>query len=92
MWSPEAIVDLTDLRDYIARDNPRAVHGVAEIIVDTVERVLHENPELGSPGRVPGTRELVISKTPIIVPYRIQNDILQILGVYHHSRRWPERL
>jgi toxin ParE1/3/4 len=92
IWSPEAISDLTGLRDFIAKDNPSAAHGVAEAILNTIELTLLKNPELGSPGRVPGTRELVIPNTPVIVPYRIQSHVLQILGVYHHSRRWPDRL
>jgi toxin ParE1/3/4 len=47
---------------------------------------------MGRPGRVPGTRELVIPKTPFIVPYRLQRKVIQILRVYHGARRWPESL
>ena len=45
---------------------------------------------MGRPGRVPGTRELVIPGTPYIVPYRVQGEAIQILRVYHSARRWPE--
>jgi hypothetical protein len=45
-------------------------------------RVAAPNLQLGHPGRVPGTRELVIPKTPFIVPYRVHNEMLEILGVY----------
>ena len=45
---------------------------------------------MGRPGRIPGTRELVIPKTPFIVPYRLQRNVIQILRVYHGARRWPE--
>jgi toxin ParE1/3/4 len=92
IWSPEATEDLADLRDYIARDNPSAAQRVAGLIFQAIERDLSQNPELGHPGRVPGTRELVIAHTPVIVPYRIRNDSLEILGIHHHSRRWPDRL
>jgi toxin ParE1/3/4 len=51
-----------------------------------------ENPKLGAPGRVPGTRELVIPKTPYIVPYRVRHSTIEIVRVYHASRRWPDRL
>ena len=40
---------------------------------------------------MPGTRELVVPKTPTIVPYRIRNNRLQVLRVYHGARKWPER-
>jgi hypothetical protein len=35
---------------------------------------------------------LVIPKTPFVVPYRVRDDVLEILRVYHHARRWPERM
>jgi toxin ParE1/3/4 len=53
---------------------------------------LAENPHIGRPGRVPGTREFVIDKTPYIVPYRVKDNALQILRIYHGARRWPESL
>ena len=89
LWSPEAIEDLNSLRAYIAQDNPSAarVH-----IMHSIEHVLPYNPQTGRPGRVPGTRELVIPKTPFIVPYRLQRNVIQILRVYHRAWRWPESL
>jgi toxin ParE1/3/4 len=64
---------------------------VAALIFQAIDRNLSENPELGAPGRVPNTRELVIPHTPVIIPYRVENGTLQILGIHHHSRRWPDR-
>ncbi len=92
IWSPEAIADLTNLRDYIARHDPDAAHRVALAIITALELGLAENPEYGRPGRVSDTRELVVPKTPVIVPYRIRNATLEILGVFHHARRWPDHL
>jgi toxin ParE1/3/4 len=91
VWSPEAIDDLAALRAYIGEDDPAAAQRVAEHIVRSVE-LLSDNPQRGRPGRVPGTRELVVSRTPFIVPYRVRGSTLQILRVYHAARRWPERL
>ena len=92
IWSPEAIADLTALRAYIAEDNPAAARRIALHIIHNVEELLSANPDIGRPGRVPGTRELIIPKTPFIVPYRVQADTIQILRVFHGARRWPERL
>jgi plasmid stabilization system protein ParE len=39
-----------------------------------------------------GTRELVIPKTPFIVPYRLVGNTVQILRIFHGHRRWPEAL
>ena len=90
VWSPEAIEDLASLRAYIAEDNPAAVRRV--VLDKNVEQLLPDNPQIGRAGRVPGTRELVVPRTPYIVPYRIQHTKIQILRVYHGARRWPDGL
>ncbi len=89
-WSSQALEDLAHLQAYIAKDSPAAAQRVALKIIMDVELLLPNHPALGRPGRIAGTRELVISKTPYIVPYRISNGVLQILRVYHGSRRWPD--
>ena len=91
-WSDEALADLSSLHAFIAKDNPSAAQKVAMSIVASVETNLPDNPHIGRPGRVNGTRELVITHTPYIVPYRIKQDTIQVLRVYHGARRWPDRL
>lgn len=39
---------------------------------------------------LPNTRELVIPGTPYFLPYRVKGDVVQILGVIHEARKWPE--
>ena len=56
------------LRSYIARDNPKAANQIATMLLDAVER-LAELPNLGRPGRVVGTRELVVPGTRCVIPY-----------------------
>ena len=92
VWSPEAIEDLVSLRAYIAEDNPAATRRTVQHIVESIEQLLPDNPRIGRAGRVPGTRELVIPRTPYIVPYRLQRTTIQILRVYHAARRWPDSL
>jgi toxin ParE1/3/4 len=91
IWSPEAIDDLAALRAYIEQDDPAAAKRIVLHIVHNVEMLLPGHPEMGRPGRVPGTRELVIPQTPFIVPYRLVDDTIQVLRVYHSARRWPEQ-
>jgi toxin ParE1/3/4 len=90
VWSLEAINDLVALRAYIEQDDPKAAQRVALHIVRNIEILLPSNPDMGRPGRVPGTRELVIPKTPFIVPYRLVGNTVQILRIFHGARRWPE--
>lgn len=92
VWSPEAIQDLISLRAHIAEESPAGARRIVLRIVDLIERTLPDNPDMGRPGRVPGTRELVITQTPYIVPYRVRRGSIQILRVYHASRRWPGEL
>jgi toxin ParE1/3/4 len=89
IWSPEAIQDLISLRGYIAEDSPAGARRIVARVLHGVEHFLPDNPQMGRPGRVPGTRELVIPQTPYIVPYRVQRSTLQILRVFHGARRWP---
>jgi toxin ParE1/3/4 len=51
---------------------------------------LPTRPQSGRPGRVSGTRELVVTRTPYVVPYRVQGRNIEILRVYHGARKWPE--
>jgi toxin ParE1/3/4 len=78
VWSPESIHDLISLRAHIGEHDPAAAKRVALHVIYCVEHLLSENPQLGNPGRVPGTRELVIPKTPYIVPYRIHGMTIEI--------------
>jgi toxin ParE1/3/4 len=87
IWSPEAIADLLALRAYIEQENPAAARRVALHILHNVEDLLPRSPQMGRPGRVPGTRELVIPGTPFIVPYRVAGNTIQILRVFHGARR-----
>jgi toxin ParE1/3/4 len=90
IWSPEALQDLRDIRAFISQDSPEAAKTIVARIVRLVSEQLPENPEMGRPGRVSNTRELIIANTPFIVPYRIRDQHIDILRVYHSARMWPE--
>jgi toxin ParE1/3/4 len=90
IWSPEAIADLVALRGFIEQDDPAAAQRVAHHIIHNVETLLPNSPEMGRPGRVPGTRELVIPRTPFIVPYRLVGNAIHVLRIFHSARQWPE--
>jgi len=89
-WLHLALSDLDELMDYIAEDNPEAATKVAEKIWKT-SRILSDHPAMGKPGSVPGTREMVASGTPYIIPYRVVANEVQILRVLHGARKWPEK-
>jgi toxin ParE1/3/4 len=92
VWSHPAIDDLAAIRAFISRDDPKAAQRVALHIVETIETTLAGSPHIGRLGRVPGTRELVVSKTPFVVPYRVKDETIHVLRIYHGARRWPKML
>ena len=88
-WTDPAAQALVRIQNYIAEDNPRAAFEVAQRIRVAVSQ-LEDHPRIGREGRVRGTYELVVHGVPYIVPYRIKKKDIQILTVYHTSRKWPE--
>ena len=89
-WVRLALDDLDAAGEFIARENPKAAGRVLKRIWNAVQ-LLAEHPDAGRPGRVPGTRELVIADTPFIIPYRVVEKTVQILRVMHGKRQWPGR-
>ena len=82
---------MAHLREYIARDNPNAANRIASALLEAVERLV-KLPSLGRPGRVAGTRELVVPGTPYIIPYRLRGDRLEVIAVFHGRQKWPKQL
>jgi toxin ParE1/3/4 len=91
VWSAPAMSDRIAIFDYITSDNPRVAVAVDERIRSQAEH-LKRFPEAGRPGRISGTRELVIHRTPYIAAYRVTGGVVRILRVLHGSQRWPDEL
>jgi toxin ParE1/3/4 len=89
-WLRKAVANLDAEAAYIAEDNLAAARIVVARVLTAVSH-LPQQPRLGRPGRVPGTRELVVPRTRYLVPFRIRGDVVEILRVFHVSRRLPER-
>jgi toxin ParE1/3/4 len=88
-WTRKALENLAQIAAYIGQDNPaRARSFVGEIKEKT--ELLVTFPALGRPGRVPGTRELVVHEN-YVVPYRVKADMVQIIRVQHVTRLWPKQ-
>ena len=91
-WLRQALGNLADTVEYIAKDNPSAAGETAARIVGKVNQLARDpGVDTSRPGRVAGTRELII--TPhYIVPYRIRHGELQVLRIFHARQRWPGRV
>lgn len=87
-WTTKALDNLDAAVEYIAADNPMAASKIAKKIWDSTQ-LLKAQPGLGRPGRVAGTRELVITGLPYIVPYIERDGVIFILRIMHTSMKWP---
>lgn len=90
-WSSRAIRHLTALRDHIAAESPDQAARVAERILQCVD-LLTANPHIGRPGRILGTRELVTSGLPYVIPYRVHGERIELLAIFHGRQKWPSKL
>jgi toxin ParE1/3/4 len=91
VWTRRAVDDLSQVRRFIGAQNAEAARAVAARVVEAVQ-LLAQHPAMGRPGRVAHTRELVVTGTPYILPYRVTAGVLEVLRVLHASRKWPKSL
>ena len=89
-WLATALRNLDEEAGFIAADDPQAARLVVQRVLNAVDMLAHQ-PGLGRPGRVPGTRELVVNNTRYLVPYRVKDQFVEVLRVFHTSRRPPKR-
>ncbi|MEA3410914.1 MAG: type II toxin-antitoxin system RelE/ParE family toxin [Pseudomonadota bacterium] len=87
VWSRPAILDRKEVRASIAQDNPAAALVLDELFSEKASR-LTDHPGLGGPGRVAGTRELVVHQNYILI-YDTAGDLVRVLRVLHAARQWP---
>jgi toxin ParE1/3/4 len=90
VWSRKAIGHLISLREHIQESSEQNASAAAARILQSID-LLQTQPGIGRPGRIPGTRELVIPGTPYLIPYRVRSGRLELLAVLHGRRKWPPR-
>lgn len=89
-WTHAGSGDLDSVEQHIGRANPGAA---IETVLEIIRHVgmLAEHPGIGRPGRVDGTRELVIAGLPYVVAYVHRGDTVTVLRVLHGAMKWPQR-
>lgn len=88
-WRKNAQLDLAEIDTHIRQENPQAANRVVSAIRQETMQLAH-TPQVGRPGRVESTRELIIANLPYIVAYQIMPSAVEILAVIHAARLWPE--
>ena len=88
-WTDAAAGDLESIAAWIGPEDPAAAARQVLLVVDAVGDLLPVHPAIGRAGRLTGTRELVIPKTPFIVAYRVRGEAVHVLRVLHEAMQWP---
>jgi len=91
VWSKAAVRDLIELAEYIAQDSEQTA-AIVEARIHQESNLLSQFPRSGRRGRIPGTHERVVRKTPYILAYGIAKGRVRILRIYRGARRWPSRI
>jgi len=90
-WLRTALRNLDEEARFVAEEDPQAARVVVRRVLEAVA-LLADQPALGRPGRVPGTRELIVGQTRYLIPYRIRAGVIEVLRVFHTSRLPPKRV
>jgi toxin ParE1/3/4 len=91
VWTRKASRHLRSAYDYWSRESSPAAAGTLLDRIFSAVELLETFPEAGRPGRVAGTRELVITPTPFLIAYRTRRGKIEILSLLHGARKWPEQ-
>ncbi len=89
-WTISALKDLDLEMEYLAKKEGTQTAEDAYLWIKNKIKVLKDFSSIGREGRIFGTRELIIEGYPYIVPYRIKNDKIEILALFHARRKLPE--
>lgn len=87
IWLDEALEDLAVITTYIAQRSPKAANNINDNIFQCAD-ILGEHPLLFRPGRVAGTREVVVHPNYIVV-FRVTVSAVEILNVLHSRQQYP---
>ena len=90
-WLSKARAKLEAELQNIAAEDAAAAKRIANVVKSRTE-TLSQFPESGRPGRVSGTRELVLAGLPYILPYRVRDGgVVEILRFFHTAQKPPNR-
>jgi toxin ParE1/3/4 len=90
-WTRRALHRLDAIGTHIAKDNPAAAANVIARLASSVDALI-VHPAMGRPGRIPATRELVMTALPYIIAYRVMPGSIDILTIMHTAQKWPQEL
>lgn len=88
-WLQKARANLDEATAWVARTDADAAQAMYAHVRARIN-ALATHPERGRPGRIFGTRELVIERYGFLVPYTVHENEVHILRLFHCRQRPPE--
>lgn len=85
-WTTAAAADLQAINDYLKEHYPQHRQPTMRKLYDTA-RALKQWPYRGRPASEEGTREIVFSPLPYILNYRVTDQAIEILRIYHGAQQ-----
>jgi toxin ParE1/3/4 len=90
-FTPQAVRDLEDIRDWIGDGDPATADRIVSRIRQTI-MMFEDFPMMGHDGSVVGTREFKVTGLPYLIVYAINSETsLDIVTVIHSRRNYPDR-
>ena len=89
IWSAASVRHLQEVVEYLQGESAAGAVTIRRRILETVRRV-GQMPYSGRIGRIDGTREAVVPRSPYIVVYQVSAQTVDILGIWHGARLWPD--
>jgi addiction module RelE/StbE family toxin len=86
-WTFEAIEDRRAIYAFVEAESPTSAIMLDDLFSGKSRRLI-SHPQLGRPGRVGGTRELVINRSYVLI-YDIAGEYVRLLRVLNAARQWP---
>jgi toxin ParE1/3/4 len=87
-WTPAAAADLEHISEHLRQHHARYRQPKMRKLYELI-RSLKQWPHRGRPGSEDGIRELVFAPLPYVVIYRINEEFIEILRIYHGSQNRP---
>lgn len=89
LWTAEAMKDRDAIFDRIEISAPQSAEALDAMFEEKCAP-LTRHPAMGRPGRLPGTRELVVHRNYVLL-YDVSDDTVRILRLLHARRQWPDQ-
>ena len=87
-WTEAAATDLEGIADYLLEQTPEHATRTVRAIYNAPEKLV-DFPGIGRPGKVEGTRELIVPSLPDVVIYTFVGQVVHIARILHGAQKWP---